>query len=475
MADFSTMLQTPEVRQLTQEKFLEKQWHDGLFPELMFRNEAQATKWDASWGDEVIRTGTGFIKPDVKPLRPGTDPVPTSYDREQWSATKRPYGQTIDEHMPTSASALASMILDKAKKMAVAAAQSMNRKVRQVLYNTAVAGHTTADGAQAAVTTLRVTSLNGFTRARRPDLAQGSPVRYEAVSSTNPLKIKVYDTSPAEVSRTVTGYTPDIAGDEQGPGTLTLNAAVTVSDRAYVIADDRTNLIRVGGGKKVDDVGASDLLTFADVRSMVSRFQTSNVPTHPDGRYHCHIDPISVAQLYGDAEWQRLLTGVPDYLPYKNFTLGEVLNCIFYRNNEVPQDFNVQSSATGDAPTGFSDEEYNEHEGLAAEVFTAGGVKVHRPLFTGFGGLIEYFEDFDNQVTEAGLQGVKMSTSVQNNGINVMADRTWLMLRAPQNRMQDMVALTWKFAGDFVFRTDGATGGAARYKRVGVIEHGEAA
>lgn len=468
MADFSTMLQSPEIRQLTQEKFLERQWHDGLFPELLFRSVAQPVKWDDAWGDEIIKTGTGFITPSMKPLRPGTDPVPVTYGREQWSASKNLYAQTIDEHLPSSAGALASLLMDKGKKMAIAAAQSLNRGVRASLYNAACAGNTVADGAQAAVTTLRVASLNGFTRARRPDLAAGSPVRYDTVSANNPLKIKLYDTSPAEILRTVTGYTADVAGDEVGPGTLTLTGgAVTVADRAYVIADDRAVMTRVGGGNKVDDIGAADVLTFDPVRTSVARFQTMNVPVMPDGRYHCHIDPTSITQLFGSAEFQRLLTGLPDHYTFKNFTIGEALNCIFFRDNEVPQPFNVQPNATG-----FSTDVYSEDEGLALPLYTAADLQVHTPIFIGYGGLIEYYEDFGNQVTEAGLAGAKMSTTVDNNGITVMADRTWLMIRQPQNRLQDMVSLTWKFAGAFPFRTDVLSGDAARFKRVLALQHG---
>ena len=36
-------------------------------------------------------------------------------------------------------------------------------------------------------------------------------------------------------------------------------------------------------------------------------------------------------------EWQRLLTSLPDYYMYKQFAIGELLNCVFYRNNENPQ------------------------------------------------------------------------------------------------------------------------------------------
>jgi len=457
---------------MVQEKFLQREWNDGLFPGLLMRAEAEPQKWDPTWGDEIIRTGSGFIQPDLRPLRPGVDPTPVTYNKEQWSATKQLYGQTIDEHMPSSAAAFASLLMDKAKKMAMAAAQSMNRKARQVLYNAGSSGWTNCDGAQAAVTTLRVARLNGFTKARRPDLAQGSPVRFEAVSTSNPLSITIYDNAgPAAVTRTVTGFTPDNAGDEFGPGTLTIaGGAVTVDDRAYVYASDRTSIVRVGGGNSVDDVGGADVLTFADIRTAVSRFRTQNVPAHSDGRFHSHINPTSQTQLYGDPEFQRMLTGVPDYLPYKAFTLGETLGCIFFMDNEVPQAFNVYPGTQ----TAFVAEQtsWEAREGLAPELFNANSVAIQRPIFTGFGGMIEYFEDFENQVTEAGLQGAKMSTVATNNGITVVADRTWLMIRSPQNRLQDIVALTWKFAGDFPFRTDATSGDAARFKRVLTIEHG---
>jgi hypothetical protein len=66
----------------------------------------------------------------------------------------------------------------------------------------------------------------------------------------------------------------------------------------------------------------------------------------PDGRFHCHLDPTSQAQVFADDEWQRLLTSLPDYYMYKQFTIGELLNCVFFRNNENPQVDTVLGGAT---------------------------------------------------------------------------------------------------------------------------------
>ena len=59
------------------------------------------------------------------------------------------------------------------------------------------------------------------------------------------------------------------------------------------------------------------------------------------------------------------------------------------------------------------------------------------------------------------------------NGIDVFTERIGLIIRAPLNRLQDMVSTTWKFLGDWPTRTDGAVGDAAVFKRCATTEHGE--
>jgi hypothetical protein len=466
MPDFSTILQAPEVRSLVQENLLERAFHDALYPRLLFRGEAMPQQWPLNVGDTMVFTGSGLITPKQKPLTPGSDPGPSSYQSEQWEATLQQYADSIDTHMPTSISAIADLFLRNAHQLGLSAGQTLNRIVRNRLFNAAMAGHTVADGAQGPLTTIRVARLNGFTKARRPDLTLGSPVRYSTVSVNNPLAVTVHE-SGTPAARTVVGFTPDNTGDELGPGTITLNAAVTVIDRDPILADDKTSLVRVGGGDAVDAVGSADLLRLQDIRTAVARFWQQNVPEMPDGRFHCHLDPTSQAQVFSDTEWQRLLTSLPDYYMYKQFAIGELLNCVFFRNSENP----IPETVDGGGLTGT----FTEDDPFGGELRsdgTATGVVIHRPLFVAQGSIYEYHQDLSALITEAGITGKVGEASISNNGIEVYTDRIQLIIRSPLNRLQDLVSTSWKFIGDWPVRTDVTSGDGARFKRLQVIEHG---
>lgn len=466
MADFSVILQSPEVRAIVQTNALERAFHDALFPLQLFRAEAAPMPWPEGVGDTYIHSAPGLIAPNMKPLAPGVDPTPKSYALEQWESQLRQYSDTIDTHIPTSRQAIVDLFMRNAHQLAMQAAQSMNRVVRNKLYNAAESGWTVCDGAQTAVTTLRVKRLNGFTTSRNPSSVAGSRVRFAAVSSTNPLTVTIEGVGSASVI----GYTPDNTDPfgDYGPGTLTLSAAVTVADRAYVKASDASVVTRVGGGNKVDDVGATDLPRLSDVRTVVSNFWKNNVPTHPDGLFHCHMDPESNAKVFDDTEFQRLLTGCPDHFTYKQFALGMMLNTVFVRNSECPS---PQTVGDGTVGAGFTVD-----DPFAGEMYNNGnastGLEMHRMLFTAAGGIVEMFQPQDSYVNEAGIVGKQSYTNVVNNGIEVYSDRILMVIRAPLNRLQDQVSCTWKFLGDWPLRTDAATGGAARFKRFGLIISG---
>lgn len=469
MADFSTILSTPEIRALVQENILERAFHDALFPRLLFRGEAMPQVWPANVGDSMVFTGVGLVKPKMKPLQPGSDPLPSSYQAEQWTATLQQYADSIDTHMPTSIVAIANLFLRNAQQLGMSAGQALNRIVRDRMYNAAESGWTVADGAQAAVTTISVKRLNGFTKARRPDLPLGSAVRFDPVSTNNPLVVTIFDSAlAAPVTRSVVSFSPSIPGDEVGPGTITITGgAVTVADRGYIYSADRSNVVRVGGGNSVDSIGSGDLLKLSDIRAAVARFWQENVPEHADGRFHAHLDPTSQAQVFGDAEFQRLLTSLPDYYMYKQFALGELLNTVFFRNSECPVPETVEGGLTAT---------YNPDDPFAGELYnngTTSGVKVHRALFSGQGGIYEYHQDLSGLLTDAGVTGKVGEPRVTNNSIEVFTDRIQLILRSPLNRLQDLVSTSWKFIGDWPVRTDATTGDASRYKRFVEIQHGE--
>ena len=466
MPDFSTISQDPTIRALVQDGLLERAFHDALFPRLLFRGEAMPQLWPNNIGDSMAFTGVGLVAPKINPLTPGTDPTPSTYQAEQWTATLNQYADTIDTHMPSSITAIANLFLRNAQQLGLGSGQSLNRAVRDRLYNAAQSGSTVVDGAQNAVTTLRVKRLKGFTSARRPDLSTGSSVQFAAVSTNNPLKVLLGSTLTAN---TVIGYTPDNVGDKDGPGTLTLSAASpNLSDRDNCLAVDRTYIVYVGGGTRTDDIGGSDLMTLAAIRSAVARFWQENVPEMPDGRFHMHMDPTAQSQVFSDQEFQRLLTSLPDYFMYKNFALGEMLGTVIFRNSECPLPETVYPN---DGVT------YSTQDPFSGELYSNGssstGVKIHRTLLVAQGAIMEYYQDLGALITEAGVTGKVGNSTINNNGIEVNTDRIQLIIRSPLNRLQDLVSTSWKFIGDWPVRTDVTTGDAARYKRVCQIESGE--
>lgn len=466
MPDFSTISQAPEVRAIVQDGLLERAFHDALFPRLLFRGEAMPQLWPNNVGDSMVFTGVGLVTPKMRALTPGSDPPPSTYQAEQWSATLQQYADSIDTHMPTSITAIANLFLRNAQQLGLSAGQALNRLVRDRIYNAAQSGSTVADGAQNGVTTLRVKRLNGFTRARRPDLSTGSPVQFSPVSTNNPLKVLL---GTGLTANTVVGFTPDNPGDEVGPGTVTLSAASpNLADRDPVLAVDRTFIVYVGGGNRTDDIGTTDIMTLAAVRSAVARFWQQNVPEMPDGRFHMHMDPTAQAQVFADSEFQRLLTSLPDYFMYKQFALGELLGTVVFRNSECPL---VETVSPNDGTTFSLDDPF------AGELFSNGnsstGVKIHRTLLTAQGAIFEYYQDLGQLITEAGVTGKVGNATINNNGIEVNTNRIQLIIRSPLNRLQDLVSTSWKFIGDWPVRTDATTGDAARYKRMVQIESGE--
>jgi len=462
--DFSVIMQAPEIRALVQENLLQRAFHDALYPKLMYRSATTPVLWPANVGDNMVFTGVGLIKPKMRPLQPGTDPTPSSYSSEQWEATLQQYADSIDTHMPTSMVAIANLFLRNAQQLGLSAGQTINRLVRDRTYDAGLAGWTVA-AAYGPGTSMPVQRLNGFTKARYTGV-NGSLVKFGPVSATNPLAITVFSGGVATAVNVI-GFTSTYSGDEVGPGVLLLDGAVTTAARAYVVSSDRTNLVRVGGGMKVDDVGSSDLLKLESIRTAVAHFWQENVPEMPDGRFHLHLDPTSLSQLYSDTEIQRLNTALPDYYIYKDFAIGEMLGCVFFRNSEAPVPETVSGGLTAT---------YDQDDPFPGELYNNGattGVRIHRPMLIGQGGIYEYYQDLSALITEAGITGKVGASKISNAGIDVDVERIQLIIRAPLNRLQDQVATSWKFIGDWPFRTDATTGDASRFKRVACIEHGE--
>src|SRR3990167_7761022 len=146
MLDFSVIQQDPKTRELVQSGLLERKFHQALFPKLQYRAEMAPKLWMAESGDSIVQTGVGLISPKQRPMVPGTDPQPSTYNVEQWEGQVQQYGDTTDVHMPSSDAAIASLLLQGANAMAQSAGIAVNRLSRNHLFRIGLSGHTVSDG-----------------------------------------------------------------------------------------------------------------------------------------------------------------------------------------------------------------------------------------------------------------------------------------------------------------------------------------
>lgn len=444
---------------LIQDRTLERVFNDALFPKLLYRSEAMAELWPANLGERMVFTRAGLIDVDTTPLTPGTDPDTGEYPFEQWEAEARQYGRSLDTHMPTSNVSLAPTFLRNITQLGLNAGQTMNRLTRNPLFRAYQGGSSVAiESALGAATTIRVANLNGFTE-------QVADARVSPVSPQNPLVITFPGT--AVTANTVVGFAPDDVANPFGPGTLTLGAGLSgpLADRDGVLARTASDVYRVGGAATVDGVGSANILTLQDVINVVAQMRSNNVPATADGYYHVHVTPQGEAQLFADDQFQRLYQSLPDSAAYRDLAIGQLVGCRFYRNTENP---NVQNSgALVDTST-----DARSAGSIGAEVVNDGGTQIQRACVMGGGAIYEKYLDESQYITEAGVTGKIGEFNVINNGVAVMTNRIRMILRAPLDKLQQVVSTSWSWSGDFPVPSDGQTGSAARYKRATVIEHG---
>lgn len=448
----------PQVLELVQSGLLERAFHDGLFPALQYRAEAQYEEWPANTGTEIFMTRPGLLAPNVKPLKAGQDPTPKTVSYEQWVARLERYADTIDTHVPTSVVANADQFLRNIHQLGLQAGQSLNRVPRNALAKAYLSGQTVLTAITAAIDTqIRVASLNGFTDV----VVKGTNVRPAAVSTSTPLAITI-----GTVSSNVIGYDADDPDDPYGPGTLYLDAAVgaIVAARSAVISSAAPRIIRSGGGASVDAISSSDVFTLQDLINATNILRKNNVPPHEDGFYHAHISTEANSQVFTDAAFQRLNTALPDHVYYQEAFLGTIAGCMCFLNTEAPD---YQNS--GDLTATGTNAQYAEDVG--AEVTNETSVNIGRTIVTGRGTLYERSLDERQYVTEAGVTGKVGEFQVVNAGIEVMTERIRLILRAPLNRLQDVVAATWSISTSFPVPSDVTSGGPQRFKRGIIIEH----
>jgi hypothetical protein len=449
------------ILNLQQQGLIERSMYDALFPNMLFRSEAEVDTWPLHTGTEMLFTRTGLMTPRTKPLRPGTDPDPDFAPHEQWIARLSRYGSRVDTHMPTSVTANADLFLDNVKTLGLNAAQSTNRISRNSLYAPYLSGNTVATAAGVTGdTTLQVASLNGFTDVVTTG-SDGS-VRPVPVSTSTPLAITIVGVTG---SRNVIGFTANNPDDLLGPGTLQLSASLgaSVSARAPVVSSAAAVIYRVGGGSSIDAISSSDILQFQDMNAAASVLRRNNVLKHEDGMFHGHLPPEAMTQLGADDLIRRGQNANIESTYYKDAFIAELYKSAILENNECPDSSNAGAlTSTGTAAFYAED--------IGAEVINESGVRIGRMIITGRGCLQERWLDESSYVTEAGVGGKIGEFEVANNGISIETLRTKLIIASPINALLDQVRASWSTTTSFAAPSDKGTGGPARFKRAVVLE-----
>jgi len=450
----------PAIMQLVQQGLLERAFHDGLYPNLAYRSEAMAEEWPANTGGEIFMSRPGLLAPIVKALIPGKDPDPQAISYEQWVARLDRYAGSIDVHMPTSVVANANLFMRNIHQLGLQAGQSVNRIVRNQMFISYLSGSTVLTvSAGAGDTTIQVAALNGFADVVVP----GTNVRPMPVSPSNPLPITIGTTV-----RNVVGFSPNDPTDPNGPGVLALSAAVGGAGypaRTAVLSAYRPTIIRTGGGDSVDAIGGGDSFVLQDAINAVAILRRHNVQPHDDGFYHAHISPQANAQVFADHVFQRLNTALPEHVIYKEGFIGTISGILFSMNTEAPEPVNAGDRVATGTRAFYSN-------GIGAETTNESGTNIGRIIVTGKGTVYERWLNEENYVSEAGITGKVGDFDIVNNGISISTERIRLILRAPVDRLQDVVSAAWSISTCFPVPSDvTASTGPERYKRGVIIEH----
>mgnify|MGYP001602016771 CR=1 FL=1 len=444
------------IADIIQDRTLERVFHDALFPRLLYRSEAQAELWQANLGERAVFTRSGLIPVDTTPLVPGQDPSAATFGFEQWEVEAAQYGRTLDTHMPTNYVAIAPTFMRNTVNLGLNAGETLNRIVRDRLFRAYLGGNTAlAVAGVAGQTTIQVASINGFTE----QLLGARPV---PVSAAAPIAATVN----AEVI-SIIGATPLNPAEPFGRGTLFLAAALATSPaiRSPVIATNRSRIMRVGAGTTVDALTAGSVLTLQTFIDAVAYMRGQKIPPCFDGYYHVHLTPTGEAQLYLDQAFQRLYQSLPDNTVFRDAAIGQLVGCRFYRDTENPNSENAGALVSTGAGASMGSGT------VGADVINTAGVPIQRAIVLGGGSIYEKYLDESKYISEAGVTGKIGQFSIVNNGVQVMTQRIRYILRAPLDKLQQVIAQTWSWSGDFAIPSDSLSGNPARFKRAIVIEH----
>lgn len=427
------------LQPIIQQGFLEQKFEEGLSSVLGYRQAAKRETFRTNIGETLTKTRPGLKAPVTTPMTPSAN---TNFDNgmsasawtvEQYTATLQQYGDTQDLNMVTNRVGLTNQFLHNARVNGVQAAQSLDRIARTRLYGSYMGGNTrvrTTLGSASA--TVAVDDITGFATV----LVAGKPT---PVSGSNPMSVTV-----GSSVYSLTGVTADGSNVSTAfggvSGTLTFATNVSVADGTAlnaVVGAFAPQILRPSGRSTTAAIQGTDLLTMSIVLDAVAYLRRNAVPAI-DGYYNVHLDAVSARQLFADPDFKILFQGQAASREFRMGTVIELLDCRFIPTTEAPTQLHPSTAS----------------------------LNVRRPIVVGAEALLE-----------CDYEGMGADDIARGDSIVDMVDGIVHITREPLDRLQQIIAQSWYWIGDFVCPTDFTTNpqivpsaSNAYYKRAVVLE-----
>jgi hypothetical protein len=429
------------LQSIIQQNFLEREFQTSLEAKLGFRAIADRMDFPNTIGETITKTRAGLLQVSTTPLVPANN---TNFDNgltsqswgvEQFTLSINEYANTIDLNTVTERVGLAGQFLLNASRLGEQAYRTLDTLALNALRNTYMGGNTAVKTTLgSAGTSVHVDDIRGFQTTLNN---QGQVV---AVSGSNSVLVTV-----GSDAYTLVGSAPDAnntsAALQQGgiSGVLTFSGNVTVADATLgnaVVSAIAPTILRPNNRATTGALVAGDtLLMVTTILSAASTMRDNNVPD-VDGAYNCYLSNRQLQGLFSDPAFQLLFRGAYGSQEYRQGSVFELMGVRFVPVNNVvlPQLVN--------------------------------GNNVYRAIVCGQGALIE--GDFAGQDAD---------DTPGNIGQKVTIDGITMITREPMDRLQEIIAQSWKWIGGFCVPSDTTanptvipTANNSAFKRAIVIE-----
>ena len=409
----------PAVLQpIIQQNFLEREFQDSLQAKLGFRAVADRVDFPNTIGETVTKTRAGLLQIPAGPLTPANN---TNFDNgmttqnwgvEQYTLTINEYAATIDLNTVTERVGLASQFMMNASRLGEQAFRTLDTLALNALRDTYMGGNTSVKTSLAsAATALHVDDIRGF------QTTFNAVGQVAAVSTSNPVLVVVGADTYRLIGSTADATNVSAAINQGGiSGTLTFSTIVSVSDGTAgnaVVSAIAPAILRPNGRGTTGALQSGDTLQMvAQILDAASTMRDNAVPDI-EGAYNCYLSNRQLQGLFSDVDFKTLFRGAYQSDEYRQGSVFELMGVRFVPVNNVvpPQSVN--------------------------------GNNVYRAIICGQGALIE--GDFAGQ--DAG-------DTPGNIGIRSVIDGITMITREPMDRLQEIIAQSWKWIGGFCVPSD---------------------